>query len=79
MIGRSESIGRFRKRLDCGVSDNRASGIDHEHSTLRGWAGRLLQGEFLDLLKGGLKAWKAKGYPVEAYTRSFQLDTIHSS
>jgi rhodanese-related sulfurtransferase len=27
------------------------------------------------LLKGGLAAWKAKGYPVEEYTRSFHLDT----
>jgi rhodanese-related sulfurtransferase len=27
------------------------------------------------LLRGGLKAWKEKGYPVEAYTESFQLDT----
>jgi rhodanese-related sulfurtransferase len=27
------------------------------------------------LLKGGLQAWKEKGYPVEAYTRSFDLDT----
>jgi rhodanese-related sulfurtransferase len=27
------------------------------------------------LLKGGLPAWKEKGYPVEAYTESFQLDT----
>jgi rhodanese-related sulfurtransferase len=27
------------------------------------------------ILKGGLAAWKAKGYPVEAYTESFQLDT----
>jgi rhodanese-related sulfurtransferase len=26
------------------------------------------------LLKGGLAAWKAKGYPVEAYTESFELD-----
>jgi rhodanese-related sulfurtransferase len=26
-------------------------------------------------LKGGLAAWKAKGYPVEAYHESFQLDT----
>jgi rhodanese-related sulfurtransferase len=25
-------------------------------------------------LKGGLEAWKAKGYPVEPYTKSFQLD-----
>ncbi len=31
------------------------------------------------LLKGGLDAWKAKGYPVETYTEPFQLDTIHSS
>jgi rhodanese-related sulfurtransferase len=27
------------------------------------------------LLKGGLAAWKAKGYPVEAYSESFHLDT----
>jgi len=27
------------------------------------------------LLKGGLAAWKAKGYPVEEYTNSIQLDT----
>jgi rhodanese-related sulfurtransferase len=27
------------------------------------------------LLKGGLAAWKAKGYPVEPYTRTFHLDT----
>jgi rhodanese-related sulfurtransferase len=27
------------------------------------------------ILKGGLEAWKAKGYPVEAYTESFNLDT----
>ena len=26
-------------------------------------------------LKGGLAAWKEKGYPVEAYTKSFHLDT----
>jgi rhodanese-related sulfurtransferase len=26
------------------------------------------------LLKGGLAAWKEKGYPVEAYKESFQLD-----
>ncbi|HXC96383.1 MAG TPA: rhodanese-like domain-containing protein [Edaphobacter sp.] len=28
------------------------------------------------ILKGGLAAWKAKGYPVETYTDSFQLDTV---
>jgi rhodanese-related sulfurtransferase len=27
------------------------------------------------LLKGGLAAWKAKGYPVEEYKSSFHLDT----
>jgi rhodanese-related sulfurtransferase len=27
------------------------------------------------LLRGGLAAWKATGYPVEAYTESFHLDT----
>lgn len=26
-------------------------------------------------LKGGLDAWKAKGYPVEPYVESFHLDT----
>ncbi|WP_353064701.1 rhodanese-like domain-containing protein [Tunturibacter psychrotolerans] len=29
----------------------------------------------VSLLKGGLPAWKAKGYPVEAYTEAFHLDT----
>ena len=27
-------------------------------------------------LKGGLAAWKAKGYPVEAYKKPFHLDTL---
>jgi rhodanese-related sulfurtransferase len=27
------------------------------------------------LLRGGLAAWKAKGYSVESYTESFHLDT----
>jgi rhodanese-related sulfurtransferase len=27
-------------------------------------------------LKGGLEAWKAKGYPVEPYTKPFHLDTL---
>jgi rhodanese-related sulfurtransferase len=26
-------------------------------------------------LKGGLSAWKAKGYPVEPYNKTFHLDT----
>jgi rhodanese-related sulfurtransferase len=29
----------------------------------------------IKFLKGGLAAWKAKGYPVEMYTKSFHLDT----
>ncbi len=29
----------------------------------------------LKLLRGGLAAWKAKGYPVERYDRPFHLDT----
>ncbi|MBV8674068.1 MAG: rhodanese-like domain-containing protein [Acidobacteriaceae bacterium] len=27
-------------------------------------------------LRGGLAAWKAKGYPVEPYKQSFRLDTL---
>ncbi len=30
------------------------------------------------LLKGGLHAWKEKGYPVEPYMESFQLNTRNS-
>ena len=29
----------------------------------------------IKFLKGGLDAWKAKGYPVERYTTAFHLDT----
>jgi rhodanese-related sulfurtransferase len=36
---------------------------------------RALQFTRVKLLKGGLPAWKAKGYPVEVYTESFHLDT----
>jgi rhodanese-related sulfurtransferase len=28
----------------------------------------------IKFLKGGLEAWKAKGYPVEPYTETFHLD-----
>jgi hypothetical protein len=28
----------------------------------------------LKILKGGLAGWKAKGYPVEPYEKSFHLD-----
>jgi rhodanese-related sulfurtransferase len=30
----------------------------------------------LKVLRGGLSAWKAKGYPVEVYRESFRLDTV---
>ena len=36
---------------------------------------RALQFTRVKLLKGGLPAWKEKGYPVEEYTESFHLDT----
>ncbi|MGC1870296.1 MAG: rhodanese-like domain-containing protein [Acidobacteriaceae bacterium] len=29
----------------------------------------------IKFLKGGLEGWKAKGYPVEPFVESFQLDT----
>jgi rhodanese-related sulfurtransferase len=34
-----------------------------------------LQFTRIKFLKGGLDAWKAKGYPVERYDKSFHLDT----
>jgi rhodanese-related sulfurtransferase len=36
---------------------------------------RALQFTRVKILKGGLDAWNAKGYPVEPYTESFHLDT----
>jgi rhodanese-related sulfurtransferase len=36
---------------------------------------RALQFTRVRLLKGGLPAWKEKGYPVEEYKESFYLDT----
>lgn len=32
----------------------------------------------IKLLKGGLDGWRAKGYPVEPYDKSFQLDSSRS-
>jgi rhodanese-related sulfurtransferase len=37
---------------------------------------RALRFTNVKLLRGGLAAWKDKGYPVEAYTESFHLDTV---
>ena len=36
---------------------------------------RALKFTNVKLLKGGLAAWKAKGYPVEPYGKPFHLDT----
>jgi rhodanese-related sulfurtransferase len=37
-----------------------------------------LQFPRIRFLKGGLAAWKAKGYPVEVYDKPFHLDTAPS-
>jgi rhodanese-related sulfurtransferase len=49
-------------------------GDDETYEMVLGKA-RALQFTRVKLLKGGLPAWKAKGYPVEAYTEPFHLDT----
>jgi rhodanese-related sulfurtransferase len=36
---------------------------------------RAMKFTHVKLLKGGLAAWKAKGYPVEPYGKPFHLDT----
>ena len=36
---------------------------------------RALKFKRVKILKGGLEAWKTKGFPVEPYTASFHLDT----
>ena len=37
---------------------------------------RALKFTRVKLLRGGLQAWKDKGYPVEQYTDPFQLDVV---
>ena len=37
---------------------------------------RALKFTRVKLLRGGLQAWKDKGYPVEQYTEPFQLDVV---
>lgn len=51
------------------------TGGDHETSKMVLSKARALRFTRVKLLKGGLAAWKDKGYPVEAYTESFHLDT----
>jgi rhodanese-related sulfurtransferase len=54
------------------------TGGDHETSSMVLGKARALNFVRVKLLKGGLTAWKAKGYPVEPYSESFQLDTVIS-
>lgn len=51
------------------------TGADDETSLMVLGKARALNFTRVKMLRGGLGAWKAKGYPVEAYTDSFQLDT----
>jgi rhodanese-related sulfurtransferase len=51
------------------------TGGDDETSQMILGKARALQFTRVKMLKGGLGAWKAKGYPVEAYTEAFHLDT----
>jgi len=50
------------------------TGGDDETCTMVLGKARALNFTRVKLLKGGLAAWKAKGYPVDAYTESFELD-----
>ena len=51
------------------------TGGDDETSSMVLGKARALNFTRVKLLKGGLAAWKAKGYPVEAYSEPFHLDT----
>jgi rhodanese-related sulfurtransferase len=50
------------------------TGGDDETCTMVLGKARALNFTRVKILKGGIAAWKAKGYPVEAYTESFELD-----
>ena len=51
------------------------TGDDHDTSQMVLGKARALHFTRVKMLRGGLAAWKGKGYPVEAYTESFHLDT----
>jgi rhodanese-related sulfurtransferase len=51
------------------------TGGDDETSHMVLGKARALNFTQVKLLKGGLAAWKEKGYPVEPYSESFRLDT----
>jgi rhodanese-related sulfurtransferase len=52
------------------------TGADDETSQMILGKARALNFTRVKMLKGGLAAWKEKGYPVEAYESSFRLDTL---
>jgi rhodanese-related sulfurtransferase len=52
------------------------TGDDHETSQMILGKARALNFTRVKMLRGGLPAWKEKGYPVEAYTEAFRLDTV---
>jgi rhodanese-related sulfurtransferase len=54
------------------------TGADDDTSLMVLGKARALNFTRVKMLKGGLAAWKAKGYPVEPYTESFQLDIRQS-
>jgi rhodanese-related sulfurtransferase len=51
------------------------TGVDDDTSKMVLGKARALNFTRVKMLKGGLAAWKAKGYPVEEYTEPFHLDT----
>jgi rhodanese-related sulfurtransferase len=51
------------------------TGNDDDTSLMVLGKARALNFKQVKMLKGGLAAWKAKGYPVEEHTDSFHLDT----
>ena len=51
------------------------TGGDEETSEMVLGKARALHFTRVQLLKGGIAAWKEKGYPVEPYTERFHLDT----
>jgi rhodanese-related sulfurtransferase len=51
------------------------TGGDDETSQMILGKARALNFTRVKLLKGGIAAWKDRGYPVEPYTEPFQLDT----
>jgi rhodanese-related sulfurtransferase len=51
------------------------TGGDDETSQMILGKARALNFTRVKLLEGGIAAWKDRGYPVELYTESFQLDT----